>query len=150
MGKVNSMMETKEKNYQIKEVTEITGLPASTIRYYDSIGLLGEVQRTESNYRAFNDDSILILNFITQARDMDFSLEEIKEILEQKEQGIEPCDYINKKIRLKMEELDQEIERLKKQKINLKKHLVDGEKVCGCQGNICHYIEGIDHENSCC
>lgn len=51
-------------NYTIKEVSEMTNLPISTLRYYDKMGLLPSLQRKQSGYRAFSDGDIEMLKII--------------------------------------------------------------------------------------
>lgn len=132
---------------KIKDVCDKTGLSSSTVRYYDSKGLLGDVRRGENNYRVFCDQDLNILNFIKQARELSFSLDEIQEILKLKEQGVAPCSYVNDRMNEKIDAIDKEIEQLKEEKATLQIHLVDAHKLTGCHGNVCHYIEGIDSLN---
>lgn len=132
----------------IRDVCRITGLSSSAIRYYDSQNLLGQVERRSNNYRVFGEKDIEKLLFIKKARDLGFELEEIKEILALKDNGIHPCNYVDKKIKEKISFIRLEIVRLEREKIKLEKHLSDARKLTGCKGNICHYIEGIEDENT--
>lgn len=134
----------------IKEVCSITGLSSSTVRYYDSQGLLGKVERRSNNYRIFDNEDIDILVFIKKARNLGFDLDEIKKILMMKKSGVIPCNYVNKRLKEKIAFLSTEIIRLEKEKKNLEKHLSDAQEVCGCRGKVCHYIEGVeeDHVNA--
>ena len=58
-----------------------TGVPAKTIRYYESIGLLPPPKRAENGYRLYGGTEIEMLRFVRRARDLGFSLEEIAELL---------------------------------------------------------------------
>lgn len=133
---------------KIKDVSELTGLAGSTIRYYDSLGLLGPIDRLSNNYRKFNKHDVDILNFISESRDLGFSLTEVKEILEMKNSGEEPCSYVEDKIKEKIYLIDEHIKDLEKKKIELNKHLEVGHSVCGCHGNVCHFIEGLAGANN--
>lgn len=128
---------------KIKDVSELTGLAGSTIRYYDSLGLLGPIDRLSNNYRKFNKHDVDILNFISESRDLGFSLAEVKEILQMKNSGKEPCAYVENKIKEKITLIDEHIKDLEKKRVELNKHLEIGHSVCGCHGNVCHYIEGL-------
>lgn len=132
----------------IKEVCNITGISSSTVRYYDSQGLLGKVERRSNNYRIFDNSDIEILFFIKKARNLGFELDEVKKILMMKKNGIVPCNYVNKRLKEKIVFLDTEIIRLQKEKQNLGKHLSDAQKISGCKGHICHYIEGVEEEQN--
>ena len=65
----------------IKQVEQTTGLTARQIREYEKIGLIPAITRTPSGYRDYSQDSIERLQFIKRARDVDFSLAEIKVLL---------------------------------------------------------------------
>jgi Cu(I)-responsive transcriptional regulator len=65
----------------IGSVAEATGLPAKTIRYYESIGLVGPAERSTGNYRLYGDREVMMLRFIERARRLGFSLKEVKELL---------------------------------------------------------------------
>lgn len=54
---------------------------AKMIRHYESLGLLGEVARTDSGYRQYREADIHTLRFIKRARDLGFSIAEITELV---------------------------------------------------------------------
>ncbi|MGK9451216.1 heavy metal-responsive transcriptional regulator [Acidithiobacillus caldus] len=58
------------------------GLAAETLRYYERIGLIRPVQRTQSNYRLYDGEAEARLRFIRRAQNLGFSLSEIKELLD--------------------------------------------------------------------
>ncbi|MEX1908728.1 MerR family transcriptional regulator [Janibacter sp. Y6] len=53
------MSTTTEREYTIKEAAALTGLPASTLRYYESIGVIDPVRRDESSGHRVYDDADL-------------------------------------------------------------------------------------------
>lgn len=116
---------------KIKDVSKETGLTDSTIRYYDSLGLLGEVKRGKNNYRVFDSNDVRTLNFITESKELGFSLDEISEILDIKGKGSEPCTYVSDKIREKINLIDDHIKDLIRKKADLILHLEEGEAACG-------------------
>jgi Cu(I)-responsive transcriptional regulator len=65
----------------IGSVAEATGLPAKTIRYYESIGLVGPARRTGGNYRLYDERDVTTLRFVERARRLGFSLKEVAELL---------------------------------------------------------------------
>ena len=73
--------------YTIKEVTEKTSLPPSTIRYYDKQGLLPFVQRSESGYRMFSERDIGLLNMIECLKLTGMPIKEIKQFALWLQQG---------------------------------------------------------------
>jgi Cu(I)-responsive transcriptional regulator len=75
-------MDTQEpKPLNIGSVAVATGLPAKTIRYYESIGLVGPARRTGGNYRLYGERDVATLRFIERARRLGFSLKEVGELL---------------------------------------------------------------------
>lgn len=63
-----------------------------TIRYYEQIGLLPKADRTEGNQRRYGRAERERLSFIRHARDLGFSIEDIRELLELSDQPNKPCD----------------------------------------------------------
>jgi MerR family transcriptional regulator, copper efflux regulator len=61
----------------IGEVAAATGLPAKTIRYYESVGLIEPPTRSEGNYRLYDARHLATLRFIQQARALGFSVKEV-------------------------------------------------------------------------
>lgn len=66
----------------VKEVSRLSGVSIRTLHYYDSIGLLRPTQTTESGYRLYDDAALERLQCILLFRELQFSLKEIKQILE--------------------------------------------------------------------
>jgi DNA-binding transcriptional MerR regulator len=66
---------------KINEVAKLTGITVRTLHYYDEIGLLKPSKITEAGYRIYNDDSLEILQQILFFKELDFSLNDIKEIM---------------------------------------------------------------------
>ena len=65
----------------ISETSTTTGMSQDTLRYYERIGLLTRVARNAGGQRRYTSDDIARLRFIRRAQAMDFSLEEIGELL---------------------------------------------------------------------
>jgi len=61
----------------IGAVAQTTGIPAKTIRYYESVGLLEKPVRSEGNYRVYGDRDVMTLRFVQRARHLGFSIKEI-------------------------------------------------------------------------
>lgn len=68
---------------KIGELAQRTGLAASRIRFYESIGLLKLVDRQANGYRSYPEQAVLVLNLITTAQQAGFSLDELRTLLPQ-------------------------------------------------------------------
>ena len=66
---------------QIGEASSATGVSAKMIRHYEAIGLIPEAGRRDSNYRDYGAEDVHRLGFIRRARDLGFSIEEIRDLL---------------------------------------------------------------------
>lgn len=67
--------------YKVKEVAEITGVTVRTLHHYDRIGLLTPAQNSQAGYRLYNQENLEKLQQILFFREMDFRLQEIKDML---------------------------------------------------------------------
>ena len=67
---------------KISRAAEASGCHLETIRYYERIGLLPQPDRTGSGYRVYGSADIERLRFIARGRDLGFSLEEIRSLLQ--------------------------------------------------------------------
>lgn len=80
--------------YQIGELSEKANVPTQTIRYYERTGVLPEPERARNGYRVYDKDDVERLRFVRSARALDFSLDDIQEILELRDLGTAPCTYV--------------------------------------------------------
>lgn len=71
----------------IKKVSELTGVSADTIRYYERIGLIPPVTRNQSGVRNFSDRDISILEFVRYFRGAGVSVESLIDYIGLVEQG---------------------------------------------------------------
>ena len=67
---------------KISDVAKLTGVTVRTLHYYDEIGLLKPSEVTEAGYRVYNDTDLEVLQQILFFRELDFSLEDIRKIMQ--------------------------------------------------------------------
>ena len=66
----------------VKQVSVLTGVSVRTLQFYDEIGLLKPTQMTESGYRLYDESALEVLQQILFFKELDFTLREIKVIME--------------------------------------------------------------------
>ena len=65
----------------IGQAAKTSGVSAKMIRYYEQIKLITPAHRTESSYRTYTENDINTLKFIRRARDLGFSVEQMKTLV---------------------------------------------------------------------
>ena len=76
------MVYTISMRYTVKQLSKLAGVTSRTLHYYDEIGLLRPTAYGQNGYRIYDDEALLQLQQILFFRELDFSLEQIKAILD--------------------------------------------------------------------
>jgi DNA-binding transcriptional MerR regulator len=83
------------ENFSIGELAKATETKVVTIRYYERIGLLPEPERTAGNYRSYSAAHLGRLSFIRRARDLGFSIEQVRDLLSLSDQRERSCEAVD-------------------------------------------------------
>ncbi len=94
---------------RIGDVAQRSGLSTSRIRFYERHGLIPLAVRGENGYRNYGVDVLETLNFIDQAQDLGFTLDEIRAGLSQR-RGAPAGKEVLSALREKLEALDRHID----------------------------------------
>jgi DNA-binding transcriptional MerR regulator len=73
---------TTERQMQIGEVAERTGLSLRTIRHYEDVGLVSPSARSKGGFRLYTEADVERLMVIRRMKPLDFSLDEMRDLLE--------------------------------------------------------------------
>ena len=98
---------------KIGDVSEKLNIPASTIRYYERVGLLQQLQRVSGN-RVFDKKALNTLRFVQLAQNAGFSIEEMKLLLDSAEHSSPTSENWQNMALSKRQELRDQIEQLTK------------------------------------
>lgn len=93
----------------IGALARATGTKVETIRWYERVGLLPHPARSAGNYRSYGMAHLGRLSFIRRARDLGFSLEQIRALLDLAEQRDQPCGAVDAIARTHLEEVERKI-----------------------------------------
>ncbi len=97
---------------RIGTLAELSGLSTQTIRYYESIDLLAEPQRTPAGYRQYSADAVERLRFVRDAQACGLTLAEVETLLSMKDAGVATCAHTLSFLDRHVAEIDAQIERL--------------------------------------
>lgn len=98
---------------RIGDVARQCGVPSSTIRYYEDIGVLPAPDRSGNGYRDYDPDAVERLRFVRDAQDSGLTLEEIASIVELRGQGKPTCNHVITLLQRHLEDVERRIEVLK-------------------------------------
>ena len=77
--------------FSIGELSKRTGVKIPTIRYYEQMGLIQEIERSAGNQRRYSQAGLSRLSFIRHSRELGFTIEDIKGLLELSQHPEKPC-----------------------------------------------------------
>ena len=100
----------------IGQVARRAGIGVETVRFYEREGLIEEPSRRQSGYRQFSADVIPRLRIIRRARELGFSLKQIKELLDLRTDPSIACTEVRQRAETKVAEIEQRIEDLARMK----------------------------------
>jgi MerR family transcriptional regulator, copper efflux regulator len=115
---------------KIGQVSEYSGLPVKTIRFYCDQGLISPSKRSEGGYRLFDKSVYTELALIRTLRTMEVPLSELRRILEERRSGLYNCSALKGSIESKMAAIAQRIKDLREMRTEFRK-LLDGRQEFG-------------------
>jgi MerR family mercuric resistance operon transcriptional regulator len=132
------------KPLTIGQVARQAGVGVETVRFYERQGLLEEPSRRASGYRQYPTDVVARLRFIKRAKEVGFSLKEIKELLALRVDPATTCAEIKRQAEAKIADIEKRIASLTRMKKAL------GKLAAVCQGHgptsECPILDALDKE----
>ncbi len=130
----------------IGSLAKRTGTKVQTIRYYEQIGLMPEPSRTEGGQRRYGDTELDRLSFIRHARQLGFSLDAIRELLDLSDHPNQPCDEADSIARRQLKQVEQRIARLEALRTELKRMV---RECSGSRSANCRVLEVLRDHSEC-
>ncbi|MGL4317951.1 MAG: MerR family DNA-binding protein [Pseudomonas sp.] len=122
-----------------------SGVNLETIRFYERSGLLPQPQRSASGYRHYQAVDVRRLRFIRRGRELGFSLEEIRSLLDLAAHPESPCDAADRMAREHLDAIEMRIRDLQSMQAEL-------SKIATCQSGHaghCRLLEALDSRDCC-
>jgi MerR family transcriptional regulator, Zn(II)-responsive regulator of zntA len=140
----------KEKAvYSTADLMKAFELGRNTLRLYEDMGLLFGMERTEAGYREYTKKHLEDLKFILDAKNVGFTLNEIKSLLDivRSEQKI-TCGTVSAEISEKVGEINEQLKTLEAKKAFLQDFL----GTCGSKKNdsTCDVMSAGFNKSACC
>lgn len=110
----------------IGELSRLTNLPSKTIRYYESVGLLPEPDRSPSGYRRYGNPDVERLRFVQRSRNLGFSVEEVRRLLDLWSDRDRASSDVKALAAQHLDDIDRKIEELR----SMRKTLTDLVDAC--------------------
>lgn len=131
---------------KIGELSRATGTHIETIRYYERIGLLPTPDRTAANYRSYGDTHRARLTFVRHSRDLGFTIEEIRSLLDLSDHPTRECDEADRIATRHLEQVEEKIAQLTLLRDEL------ARIIGSCRGGVaadCRVIEALGDHSRC-
>jgi DNA-binding transcriptional MerR regulator len=122
-----------------------SGVNLETIRFYERSGLLPTPRRSAAGYRHYQQEDLHRLRFIRRGRELGFSLEEIRSLLELSAQPQSPCASADQLVQEHLAGIAARIRDLQNMQTEL-------QKIAGCQSGDaehCRLLEALDNRDCC-
>ena len=116
---------------RIGELSERTGVPTKTIRYYEDIGVLPDPPRADNGYRVYGESAVDRLRFVKDAQASGLTLDEISSILGLRGHGDSTCEHVIELLESHLAELD--------------RHIVDLQSTRGRLAELTRRARTLDH-----
>ena len=123
-----------------------TGAKVQTIRYYEQIGLLPEPGRTAGGQRRYDDADLDRLSFVRHARQLGFSLEAIRELLDLGDHPDKSCAEADAIARRQLKEVEQRLARLEALRTELRRMV---RECSGGRTANCRVLEVLRDHSEC-
>lgn len=128
----------------IGQIARQGGIGVETVRFYERQGLLEKPSRNESGYRQYPPEAVSRLHFIKKAKEVGFSLKEIKELLSLRLDETATCQDVRSRAEAKILDIEQKLQALTR----MKQALTDLTNACSGRGRVseCPILQSFEKQ----
>lgn len=132
--------------YSIGKMAKVGNCKVQTIRYYEEIKLLPEPERSIGNQRIYTDTHLKRLGFIRHSRELGFSLDQIRNMLDLTDNPDHSCQSVDQIAKNHLADVESKILRLNDMKNELERMI---KQCAGNQVGDCRIIEVLSDHQLC-
>ncbi|MFL1486108.1 MerR family transcriptional regulator [Marinobacter sp. LN3S78] len=142
---------------KVSELAKAAEVNPDTVRFYTREGLLNPTRNPDNNYQQYDAEDLRRLRFARKARQLGFSLPEIRAILEQADEHHSPCPMVRDVFEDRLASVEREIAELQQLRERMRSALTawqampdgtpDGHTICRL---IEHWDDDQPHHNGDC
>lgn len=124
-----------KKTYSIGQLAKNCDCKVQTLRYYEEIELIPKPARNQGNQRIYSETHRKRISFIRHSRQLGFSLDQIRQILNLTDDPDQPCDAVNSIAKEHLDEVTYKITRLQEMQKELERMVNEcsAERVADCR-----------------
>ena len=127
---------------QIGTVAKKAGLSVDAIRFYERNALLPRASRTAGGFRQYGEGDIETLGFLRRAQGLEFTLGEVRELLELRRSRVEPCAPVRRRLEQKLVDVHCKLTDLQKLERELRLALRSCNRETHKQSGRCPLLRG--------
>ncbi|MEO1149542.1 MAG: helix-turn-helix domain-containing protein [Pseudomonadota bacterium] len=134
------------KPMTIGRLSKAAGVKVTTIRYYESIDLMGEPDRSESGQRLYAEDAVHRLSFIRHARDLGFPMDAVRELMKLQTEPGSDCSAVDVIAREHLNDVRKRLSQLEALEGELKRMISSCE---GGEVGECRVMAALNDHSDC-
>ncbi|MBL1141877.1 MAG: MerR family transcriptional regulator [Proteobacteria bacterium] len=131
---------------QVKDIAKAANVSTDAVRFYTKKGLLKPIRNKTNNYQMYNHADLVRVRFISKAKILGYTLNEIKQITHASEKSETPCplvrDIIKKRIQKNKKQFDEAMA-LQKRMEKALRQWENMDDAIPIGDSICHLIESV-------
>jgi len=128
----------------VSVLSKKSGTTPHAVRYYTRMGLLSPTRNPENGYRQYKPSEVSWLRFIRQAKSLGFTLHEIQEIMQDRDEGRSPCPRVRDKLKHRLVENQLHLQELQDLQDRMEAALLTWSEMSDSKSSghsVCHLIE---------